>query len=343
MDIVARLPAQDRSDLFRAAADRLGVTSAIIEKDFWVCWTLRRLYSLPTLADHLYFKGGTSLSKVFGAIERMSEDIDLVIDRHGLGFTGDRDPATDSISGKRRQRLVTEIQSEATRFVHSVLAPALRARIETALADAETWSLSIATTEPTLLFAYPRIEPSTAYVAPVVRLEFGARGDPWPSMSGVVRPYAADQLPALFSEPETTIPRVVSAERTFWEKATILHALHYQPPEKPIADRMARHYYDLFRLASRAEWRGAIADLDLLRRVVAHKAMFFRSAAASYDLAKPGTLRLVPPANRHAELEADYAVMVEEMLFGDAPEWPTVIARLTEIENAINHLPTSAE
>jgi hypothetical protein len=58
----------------------------IVEKDFWVCWTLKELFRLPAIGEHLIFKGGTSLSKVFKVIERFSEDIDVSIDRSFLGF-----------------------------------------------------------------------------------------------------------------------------------------------------------------------------------------------------------------------------------------------------------------
>ena len=73
-----------------------------MEKDFWVCWTLKRVFTLPDPPAGLLFKGGTSLSKVFGVIERFSEDVDLSFDRAGLGFGGDNDPL-NAPTGKRRK------------------------------------------------------------------------------------------------------------------------------------------------------------------------------------------------------------------------------------------------
>ena len=106
MDKVARLPAEDRAALLWETGAGRGVADTIIEKDFWVCWTLRRLFGLPqgTTAT-LVFKGGTSLSKAFGAIRRFSEDIDLSFDRVELGYTGDRDPEKEGISRKQAARL----------------------------------------------------------------------------------------------------------------------------------------------------------------------------------------------------------------------------------------------
>ncbi len=92
-DAFLSLPDQERRDVFNAAAERLDTLATYIEKDFWVCLVLNALYhDLPDNHPRLLFKGGTSLSKAFGAIHRFSEDIDVVVFRDDLGFTGDRDP-----------------------------------------------------------------------------------------------------------------------------------------------------------------------------------------------------------------------------------------------------------
>lgn len=99
MDKVALLPADDRAALFGETGAGRGVANTIIEKDFWVYWTLKPLFRLQrTDTATLVFKGGTSLSKAFGAIRRFSEDIDLSFDRADLGYTGDRDPEGEGIS-----------------------------------------------------------------------------------------------------------------------------------------------------------------------------------------------------------------------------------------------------
>ena len=65
MDEVARWPARDRADLFTATAEQRGdMIAAVVEKDLWVCWILRRLFTLPNAPGGMIFKGGTSLSKV---------------------------------------------------------------------------------------------------------------------------------------------------------------------------------------------------------------------------------------------------------------------------------------
>jgi len=82
---IAIEPADSRHDAFAIAGAKRGLLPLIIEKDFWVCWTLEHLFSLPDFGEHLLFKGSTSLSKVYGVIQRFSEDIDLSLSRTSLG------------------------------------------------------------------------------------------------------------------------------------------------------------------------------------------------------------------------------------------------------------------
>ena len=103
MDHFALLPAPERAIVFRETATRLRVGSAtIVEKDFWVCWALHRIFVSTKLPGPL-FKGGTSLSKVYKVIERFSEDVDIVLDRHALGFTGEQAPSNIAGTNQRNR------------------------------------------------------------------------------------------------------------------------------------------------------------------------------------------------------------------------------------------------
>ena len=95
---------------------------AIVEKDFWVCWTLKRLFSLPGDNPSLVFKGGTSLSKIYQAIKRFSEDIGLSFDRRDLGYVGDRDPQS-APSRKKKEKLIEDLVGAVTRHIQEVLMP----------------------------------------------------------------------------------------------------------------------------------------------------------------------------------------------------------------------------
>ncbi len=338
MDRVACLAARDRSDLFSAAADMKRVSVQVIEKDFWVCWVLRHLGTLPDPSVPILFKGGTSLSKVFGIIDRMSEDIDLVIDRAGLGYTGERDPTRVDLSGKARERLIESLKADAAHFVRGPLLGALQRRFIEVLGDTGTWTLTASLADPdnaTIMFRYPTLESPSLYLRPMVLLELGARGDTWPEVAGIVRPYAADYFPRQFEQPEAAV-RAITAGRTFWEKATYLHALAHQDPKKVSAARPARHYFDLFRLLHHDLGREALADRTLLADVVRHKQVFYKQPSARYELATPGTFRLVPPAETVAILRPEYQQMAEEMVFGVAPDLDEVMDLLTQAEVTLN-------
>jgi hypothetical protein len=371
VEVIARLPARDRADLFTAAAGQRGMSVEIIEKDFWVCWALRQLFSIKDAPAGLLFKGGTSLAKVYKAIERFSEDVDLSFDRAGLGFGGDRDPA-QAASGKKSKQRLKDLSEECTRTIRERFLPQLKNAFAESLqlphgeawgfdpwpdalrpgppmANApwfrlrrpEEWWLGLDPDDPdqqTLLFHYPgagqRKSDGPAYIRPVVRLEIGARSDHWPAEEATLIPYAAEVFPDQFHEPAAAV-KVLAAERTFWEKATVLHSWHHAPAEKGFSGRQSRHYYDVVQLYKGGVGKKALRQTDLLLAVTEHKRVFFAAAWARYDEAKPGSLRLVPPESRLAELEEDYGKM-REMIFGEAPAFDHILEVLREIETIVN-------
>ncbi len=315
------------------------MANAIVEKDFWVCWTLKRL----SIAEHspgLVFKGGTSLSKGYGAIARFSEDIDLSFDRAALGYTEDRDPGL-AASAKKATKLIEQLVADVQGHVAGPFLETLAEAMEQELGPAgSAWNLAADERDPqTVNFRYPssltrRDYADLAYVNPVVRLELGARGDPWPAERRTIRSYAADERPDVFEAPDCEV-LTLAIERTFWEKATILHAEHHRPDDKATGERMSRHYYDVAMLARSGHAEAALKRLDLLDVVAKHKALFFRSGWARYDEARRGMLRLLPAEARLADLAADYAKM-RPMFFGQPPSFREVLADIERLERRIN-------
>jgi hypothetical protein len=125
------------------------------------------------------------------------------------------------------------------------------------------------------------------------------------------------------------------AKRTFWEKATILHAEYYRPAEKALPDRYSRHYYDVAMLAAGPIRAEALADMTLLAQVVRHKEVFYPSAWAHYAVARPGSLRLLPADGRLSALERDYRNM-GAMIFGKPPAFDKILQTLATLEEEIN-------
>jgi hypothetical protein len=197
METFLTVPVERRRMFCEEAHARLGLAPASIEKDFWVCWTLRALFRLPAWDGHLTFKGGTSLSKGWGLIARFSEDIDVVIDRAFLGF------GEEVLSRSRRDRL-----RDACRLnVQYAMLPALAQHIHDHLPGGLDWDLASAdhTEDPeylTLLFRYPTaFAESATYLRPFVKMEFGGRADTEPVempfndlINGVVSSYSVPRI-----------------------------------------------------------------------------------------------------------------------------------------------------
>jgi hypothetical protein len=330
------MPARERADVFAETADRKGLPEAIIEKDFWVCWVLKQLFSIEALSGRLLFKGGTSLSKIFSAINRFSEDIDLAVDYAALGFVGERDPRQEGISKTRRVGILGEMMAESQRYIGSEFLDVLKTRCQEILGTTVAWSLDVSGQDPNVVrFRYPTSSTKgLAYVAPQVVLELGTHAEFVPHDRFIIRSSVGEEFPELVVDGDVAVVALL-AKRTFWEKATILHAEYHRPSEKPMPDRYSRHYYDVAMMAQGTIGAEALSDRALLAQVVRHKETFYPSAWARYDLAHAGSLHLVPTEKRVAALERDYRNM-GVMIFGEPPAFDRIMETLGLLEQEIN-------
>ncbi len=212
MDKVAALPDRDRSDLFRETASQRAVHPAIIEKDFWVCWVLRKLFTCEGLKGHLIFKGGTSLSKVYGLIERFSEDIDLILDWRLLGYSEDgRDPWEKQPSHTKQDTFNKAINAAAVEYIAKTLQPQLRALF----AQVPAVTLDVPTDEPLVVnIAYPKAFTLDA-IRPQVKLEIGPLASWVPSKEAVIKPYAAEVFEHVFDDPACRTNRLDGDDKDF--------------------------------------------------------------------------------------------------------------------------------
>jgi len=332
---VAHWDASRRAELFAETASRRALSATIVEKDFWVCWMLKQLFSIDAFRAMLLFKGGTSLSKVFGAIERFSEDIDLAVDYTLLGFVGKRDPRATGISRTKQTKLLGEMLEVCAAFIRTEFLDLLSARCRKILGN-EDWDLSIDQHDAHVVrFQYPRsLESVPSYIAPQVVLELGTHAEFVPSESFLIRSFAAAEFTNLFEDPDVSVTALL-AKRTFLEKVTILHAEFYRDPGKPLPQRYSRHYYDVALMATGRIKQDALTDRDLLAQVVRHKTAFYPAAWARYDLAVRGSLRVLPPEHRIRVLRQDYREMAV-MIFGDAPSFENIMKQLSNLEAEIN-------
>ncbi|HLC43412.1 MAG TPA: nucleotidyl transferase AbiEii/AbiGii toxin family protein [Methylomirabilota bacterium] len=325
----------ERRDVLEVASNKSGRPVHLLEKDIWVVWALEVLFT-SEIGHHLVFKGGTSLSKAYQAIDRFSEDVDLTYDIRAI--------ASDLVSGSvaalprsnsQADTWTRAIRERLTLWTKQTAAPLLEAAAE--VSDSRAM---VAVTDDTIEINYaPLMTYGTGYVSPIVKLEFGARstGEPWevheiscdvaPHVSGVSFPIATSQ--------------VMKAERTFWEKATSIH-VYCVGGRFRNTTRFSRHWYDLTRLARIGCAGRAIDDQSLAEQVAHHKSRFFREKDGNglvidYLSVVKGAIRLIPEDTHRDELADDYRRMTDDGLLVEPVEsFDELIAECERLQDSMN-------
>ena len=279
-------------------------------------------------------KGGTSLSKAYGVIRRFSEDVDLTYDIRTIapdlvGDNGEALPKTRS----EEERWSSDVRKRLPEWVAEAAQPV----ITDALA-AEALVAAIRVEGEKLFIDYEATAVGSGYVAPRVMLEFGARSTGEPASLRDIGCDASGLVKGVVFP--TARPRVMHAERTFWEKATAMHVFCLQ--QRLRGDRFARHWHDVVRLDEAGLAEAAFADRELAKAVARHKGMFFAEKAADqqwidYAAAVGGSLRLVPEGDALTALGEDYARMVDDgLLLDDAEPFDALMARCADIAERAN-------
>ena len=335
-------PPRDRLDLFLATANRLGTPIGNVEKDFWVCWTLNALYhERPAEEPRLLFKGGTSLSKAYGLIQRFSEDIDVTVFRDDLDEVVSLE-ALEALSNKKRRARLDTIRDACRAYITGPLYAFLGAQIADATNGVGRVEIDQADPDgQTLLLWYPEVEPRDgAYVRPAVRIESGAKSALDPNRPILIKPYIGDEAPDL--NLAITDVTTIEAGRTFWDKVVIAHGLRRWYERRGIlrqeGQRVSRHYYDLHCLLGSDIGRAALARPDLGLDCVRHARMFFDRP--DYDLASatPGSFAITPFDGMIEALNRDYG-NTTAMIFGTVPDFEEILASVVEIERIANETP----
>jgi hypothetical protein len=236
---------------------------------------------------------------------------------------------------KTKQRQVNEVLNEkACAYIAEKMVPCL----EDALGS--HCELEIKTDEKdqghVVRVKYPKTS-NTQSLLPYIQLEIGPLASWLPHSEHTITPYAAENFPNQFDVPQCSV-RAIDAERTFWEKATILHHEAHRPKDSVIPERYSRHYYDLCLMAADETLKAsALGKLELLNDVVLFKQKFYPRGWANYDAAKPGTLKLIPPDRIINAMQKDYAAM-QEMIFGRCPSFEQILTSLGVLEREVNQL-----
>jgi hypothetical protein len=331
-----RLSAKDQLDALGVASAKSGRPVHLLEKDVWVVWALEAMRSAQ-FGRHLVFKGGTSLSKVYRAINRFSEDVDLTYDIRAFvpALASGEEPLPPSRSQekvwtKQIRESLTAWVSTAAKGAAQMAAAQQRVSAQVSVHPNDSHTLQI---------TYEPLAMGTGYGRPAVLLEFGARSTGEPSEQHTVRCDAAEYLPEV--QFPTTSVRAMRIERTFWEKATAIHVFCLGGRVRGDS-RFSRHWYDVAQLDAKGHVASALKAREIATRVADHKTMFFvekgeRGAVIDYRAAVSGALRLVPKGARKAALAEDYGKMIADgLLLEKAPTFGTIIRACEGIEARAN-------
>lgn len=320
----------EKAAIFAEIATQLGMKPFAVEKDWWVSRTLEIIFQMP-IAEHLVFKGGTSLSKAWKLINRFSEDIDLAIDKEF--FEGYQGEISKTQIGKLRK--VAGAYTTGTFFEELKQAFENKGFIELNFVVIEAKDSD---QDPRVLeIYYPNvIKPDTEYLLPRVQIEVSCRSlrEPFTvqSFGALVDEFYAGKD---FAEPLFEVP-TVNAERTFLEKLLLLHEEFHRPADKMRVDRLSRHLYDVFHLTQAGVAARALSDKDLYETIVAHRYKFSRVGEVDYNLHHPQTLNPIPPKEVIADWEADYAKMKEDMIYEEhKPSFEDLINNLMEVRKQL--------
>ena len=325
------VPDQTKRNAYTEIAVKTRMPLFAVEKDWWVVQTLSVIFEMD-VARHLVFKGGTSLSKAWGLIERFSEDIDLAIDRSFFGFGEDLN---------KRQR--TDLRKAASKYASEEFFRELQFRFAEKGFEGLNFRIVEADDsdqDPRVIeLYYPNLVPSPGYIEPKIQIEIGCRSlrEPFSvqTFGSLIDEHYSDKD---FAQLPIKVP-TVNPERTFLEKLFLLHEEFQRPQEKVRVDRLSRHLYDIVKLARTDFASKAITDKHLYETIVEHRQAYTRLGGVNYNLHQPQTINPIPTPKFFDAWKDDYQTMVEQMIYEEnPPSFDEIISELTKLKNTINSL-----
>lgn len=334
------LSKEDRIDVLDRVSTELNIKQReVIEKDWWVTAVLRALFNLP-YAQHLSFKGGTSLSKCWHLINRFSEDIDIAIDREYLGFSGKL--SRTQISDKLRRATCSFVRET---MQYDLAEQLYKNGITKDKYQVNVDITSISTTDPETIninydsaLTFSVESENGLYILPKVKVEVSGR-----SMSEPVSEVPIESMidyiypKAPFAEPKFNV-RTVLPERTFLEKIFLLHEEFAKDKELIKIERMSRHMYDIGQMLKTPIAESAIRNKQLYRQVVEHRRTFIGLRGFDYDSLYPNTLNFIPPTSIIEQWKADYENMLIHMIYGETVSFEELVNNLFELNKCINNI-----
>ncbi len=323
--------------LQKSEADHPGINQVAIEKDWWVTVTLKALFQTDC-RDFLLFKGGTSLSKGFSIIERFSEDIDLAISHSFFGIEKTNKSQRDKLRKIARKYIHEELSSQLDEQFKEMGIDGYRIENMTHVKnrDGELEPIDSDKDPTVILVHYPSIvEETISYIPPRVKIKISCLSMDEPTELREVNSLVEESFKGEDADADCSIKTVVPT-RTFLEKMFLL-AEEFQKA-KPRSVRMSRHLYDLDKLMDSQYGREALANRSLYDAIVEHRRTYYALKYVDYDSHNPLTINfIVPEQQRNAWME-DYANMRRFFIYGESPEFDTLMLRMEELQGRVRKL-----
>lgn len=323
-------------------ATQKGLPLIVVEKDLWVTILLHILFG-ENGSKGILFKGGTSLSKGFSLIDRFSEDIDVTYSIETLKqhYGEFEDPwdyfhNTNTWSNKKLERELSKLKYIGQKYTDEILLPIVEDELKKII---NVPFDVVSEGEMTLYIYYPRLleksEYGGSYVKPMIKVEAGVRSARVPTSVKSIDSFFEQVLEK--SDPIEV--EILRPDRTFWEKATILHAENSRNEPLRIEKRnhMSRHIYDLVKLYNSEFGKMAMKNLELLADVVQHKSTFYKDNRADYKNATPKAIKITPTTELNHSFQMDYEDMVKSMIIGNPPTYEELLKSLEEIQSWLHN------
>lgn len=321
------LPTDSKRVVIEQTSLKQGLLKQIVEKDLWVSTLLEIIFTLP-FADKLVFKGGTSLSKVWGLIDRFSEDIDLAVDRSLFGLEGDL-----------TVRQLKKLRKASSLFVSNEFCAELNNAVERyglkEFLDIEAQPNGEGDKtypEPRQIFIKYKslFDAGLSYVKPQIILEIGARSLFEPTEKATIESMITQAFPTMQTSVMKAEITAAVAAKTFLEKAFLLHEL-FTTNACYKAERKSRHLYDLERMMDKEFAINAMKDDDLWNTIHHHRDVFTHMHDVNYTPDIRDRITLIPPAEYYQVWAADYADMQSSMIYGVSLSFDELIERMKEL------------
>jgi len=322
MNEFIKLPDKDKINILTQASIRKKLSLRAVEKDWWVTMSLRALFECQC-CNHIVFKGGTSLSKAWNLIERFSEDIDIAIDRKFFGF-----------DGELKKRQINNLRRASCSYIKDELQHELNQKLrENGIVGYSLLvpEIEATTKDPQIIEIHFNSLFTPEYVQNKVIIEIGARSLVEPSKDIQLRSIIADYYPdAAYADDYFTVPTVIP-QRTFLEKAFLLHEEFQKPPEKIRVERMTRHIYDLEKIMDTDYAHEAMNNTDLYNTIVKHRSTLTAMKEVDYSTHVPEKINFVPPVFILDSWRRDYELMQSDMIYGKSLPFDKLIERIEEL------------